>query len=70
MYKGLPSIKDVRSQGGRVFNQCGQGQGRRQKNFQGRPTKKRSKNSKKYRKVAILSLFQEGGSQRKKNTEK
>jgi len=40
-------------------------QGRRQKIFQGGPTIKRPKISKKYRKIALFSLFQ-GGGQRKK----
>jgi len=41
-------------------------QGRRQKNFQGGLPKKRLKNSKKDRKVALLSLFQKGGATGKK----
>jgi len=37
-------------------------QRRRQNNFQeGGPTEKRPKNSKKYRKIALLTLFQEEG---------
>jgi len=48
---------------------------RRQKNFQGGPTEKRLKNSKKDRKIALLSLFQgegEGGATEKipKNSKK
>jgi len=43
-------------------------QGHRQKIFQGEPTEKRPKNSKKCRKIALFSLFQEGPT--KKKTEK
>jgi len=42
--------------------------GRRQKNFQGDPTEKRSKNSIKDRKTALLSLFQGAKKKRPKNS--
>jgi len=45
-------------------------QGRRQKNFQGRGANgkktEKSKNSKKFLKIALVSLFPGGGGQRKK----
>jgi len=40
-------------------------QGRRQKIFQGGPTKKRQKISKKYRKIALFSLFQGGATEKR-----
>jgi len=43
-------------------------QGRRQKIFQGGANGKKTKNyRRKYRKIALFSLFQEGGRQRKKD---
>jgi len=44
-------------------------QGRQQKIFQGSNEKKRPKISKKYKKIALFSLFQEGHATEKKSEE-
>jgi len=49
----------------RKIKQMAPSQGRRQKIFQGGATEKRPKISKKYRKIALFSLFQRGATEKK-----